>query len=102
MEEANRCIEATRPWELAAAERGGDAAAGARLDGVLTALLDACRRLAVLLEPFVPGVAARIGAQCAPSGGVLPPARPVFARLGESGGQRTRDSSSSSLSSPGM
>lgn len=100
VEEANRCVDATRPWELAAAERRGDPAAGARLDGVLPALLDACRRLAVLLEPFVPGVAARVAEQCTAQDGVLPPASPVFVRLGA--GQRTRDSSSSSLSSPGM
>lgn len=44
--EANRFISATRPWELAKAEREGDATATRHLDGVLVVLLDACRATA--------------------------------------------------------
>ncbi|MFF9899487.1 methionine--tRNA ligase [Streptomyces longispororuber] len=86
VEEANRCVDVTRPWELAKAERAGDRRAGARLDAVLTALVDACRVLADELGPFVPESAARIAAQCAETDGRLPAARPLFARLGEAAG----------------
>jgi methionyl-tRNA synthetase len=82
VEEANRGIEGTRPWELARAERGGDADAGRRLDAVLAELLRGCVLLADRLEPFLPGAAARIAAQCAPVDGVLPAAEPLFPRIG--------------------
>ncbi|MEV6009193.1 methionine--tRNA ligase [Streptomyces sp. NPDC051976] len=82
VEEANRCIEGTRPWELAAAERAGDAAATPRLDAALAALIGACRDLGTYLAPFLPGAAAAITAQCAaPSGGLLPSPVPLFPRL---------------------
>jgi methionyl-tRNA synthetase len=48
--EANRFVSATRPWELAGAER----------DAVLAVLLDACERIAHELQPFLPDAAARI------------------------------------------
>jgi methionyl-tRNA synthetase len=82
VEEANRSIEGTRPWEAAKAERGGDRAAGERLDAVLAALVGACVVLAERLAPFLPGAAARIAAQCAPVDGVLPAAEPLFPRIG--------------------
>ncbi|BBA98610.1 putative methionyl tRNA synthetase [Actinacidiphila reveromycinica] len=82
VEEANRAVEATRPWESARAERGGDTAAGARLDAVLAALHRGCAELAVAVEPFLPGAAARIAAQVTPVGGELPPAGPLFPRIG--------------------
>lgn len=57
--EANRYVGATRPWELARAER--EAGAGpAELDAVLGALLAACHALARELAPFLPAAAARI------------------------------------------
>ncbi|MBY8881510.1 methionine--tRNA ligase [Actinacidiphila acidipaludis] len=83
VEEANRCVDAVRPWESARAERHGDAEAGARLDGVLLALVTACRVLADELRPFVPDAAARIAAQLTPVDGRLPVARPLFPRLRE-------------------
>ncbi|WJV50702.1 methionine--tRNA ligase [Streptomyces flavofungini] len=83
VQEADRCVDGTRPWELAKAERGGDRAAGERLDGVLAALVGACRALADQLGPFLPESAARVAAQCASTDGRLPAARPLFARLGE-------------------
>jgi methionyl-tRNA synthetase len=58
--EANRFVSATRPWDLAKAEREGDAAATNHLDGVLVVLLDACRAIARDLQPFLPGAAVRI------------------------------------------
>ncbi|UYQ65369.1 methionine--tRNA ligase [Streptomyces peucetius] len=83
VEEANRCIDATRPWESAKAERAGDRAAGERLEDVLGALLRACLHLADRLTPFLPGAASRIARQCTPVGGVLPPPMPLFPRLGD-------------------
>ncbi|MFD9908360.1 methionine--tRNA ligase [Streptomyces sp. NPDC059063] len=88
VEEANRCVDSTRPWDLAKAERSGDVRAGERLDAVLAALVDACRALADQLGPFVPESAARVAAQCAESDGRLPAARPLFARIGEEGDDR--------------
>lgn len=78
VEEANRCIEATRPWELARAGREED------LDGALSALLGACLELADRLAPFLPDAAARVAEQCTPVAGVLPPAVPLFPRLAAS------------------
>jgi methionyl-tRNA synthetase len=75
VEAANRDIERVRPWELA---RDGE---GVRLDDALAALLHTCRTLAVALEPFTPGLAARVSAQCTPVDGVLPPPTPLFPRL---------------------
>jgi methionyl-tRNA synthetase len=57
VEEANRCIDTTRPWELARAERQGNAGAAERLDAVLAALIRACRVLAEELSPFIPEAA---------------------------------------------
>lgn len=82
VEEANRCIDATRPWESAKAERVGDRAAGQRLEDVLGALLRACLHLADRLSPFLPDAASRIARQCTPVDGVLPAPVPLFPRLG--------------------
>ncbi|MFE7170735.1 methionine--tRNA ligase [Streptomyces sp. NPDC057616] len=81
VEEANRCIADTRPWELARAERQGNAGAAERLDSVLAALITACRVLADELSSFIPGAAARITHQVTPVGGLLPPTSPLFPRL---------------------
>ncbi|MFD0331159.1 class I tRNA ligase family protein [Streptacidiphilus monticola] len=45
VEEANRCIDRTRPWELAKAGRDGE------LDAALAALVRACRELVKELAP---------------------------------------------------
>jgi methionyl-tRNA synthetase len=86
VDEANRYVELTQPWQLARAERAGAGSAQAqaqagpgRLDTVLAHAVAACRCLAVQLEPVVPGAAARVAAQCGPDR--LPPATPVFARV---------------------
>ncbi|GAA1788352.1 methionine--tRNA ligase [Actinomadura chokoriensis] len=71
-DEANRYVNRVRPWELA---KSGDG----RLDAVLAELVLACRVLSEQLAPFLPGLAARIGRQCA--GDRLPSPDPVVARL---------------------
>jgi methionyl-tRNA synthetase len=81
VEQANRYVDATEPWHLARAERAGDSAAGARLDGVLGALLAACQILAAEIWPFLPDLAGRIAAACDDSAGVLPGPRPLFPRI---------------------
>jgi methionyl-tRNA synthetase len=64
--EANRYVEAERPWQLA----------GDRRDTVLATLAGTCRLLARELSPFLPEGAARIAAQL--DAGTP---RPVFPRL---------------------
>ncbi|EST26980.1 methionine--tRNA ligase [Streptomyces roseochromogenus] len=81
VEAANRCIDATRPWELARAERQGNGDAAERLDAVLAALVRACRVLAEELRPFIPDAAALIADQVTSVDGSLPPAAPLFRRL---------------------
>jgi methionyl-tRNA synthetase len=78
---ANRYAEATEPWLLARAAREGDGAAAERLDVVLGTLLHACRTLSDELAPFVPDLAARIGAACGQSDGGVPAPQPLFPRL---------------------
>jgi methionyl-tRNA synthetase len=90
VEEANRYVETAQPWHLARAERSGEtaaarAAAGARLDQVLGALLAACQVLAAEIWPFLPDLAARVAAAC-DDYGTLPRPQPVFPRI-ETGGQ---------------
>ena len=55
---ANQYVDQTAPFKLAK-----DPAQAARLDEVLYNLVEACRVLAVLLHPFLPGTAAKIYAQ---------------------------------------
>jgi len=82
VDQANRYIERSEPWRLAAAERAGDAAAGRRLDAVLGVLIHACRTLAAGIAPFVPDLAARVAAACDDSAGRLPRPRTLFPRIG--------------------
>ncbi len=60
VDQANRFVAATRPWELARAENGGEAGAAADLDDVLSILLAACRTLARELQPFLPAASERL------------------------------------------
>ncbi|MFD3838486.1 methionine--tRNA ligase [Streptomyces sp. NPDC058642] len=83
VEEANRCIDATRPWELARAERNGNTDAAERLDAVLAALVTACRALADELRPFIPAAAEHVKRRVTPVDGTLPETEPLFARLQE-------------------
>ncbi|MET7337256.1 methionine--tRNA ligase [Nonomuraea sp. NPDC005650] len=73
VEEANRYVERTRPWQQ---PRAGQEAA-------LGTLVHACRTLAVQLEPFLPTAAARVAAAVA--GERLPRPEPLFRRLAGSG-----------------
>jgi methionyl-tRNA synthetase len=79
VDEANRYVEAERPWELARAERAGASNASARLDSALALLVDACRALAAELRPFLPEAAARLAHQF--DGDALPPPARLFPRL---------------------
>jgi methionyl-tRNA synthetase len=81
-DEANRFVNRVRPWDLAKAERDGDARAGELLDAVLRTLIGACQALGRELSPFLPDAAVRIAAQCTPGqDGRLPAPCPVFRRL---------------------
>jgi methionyl-tRNA synthetase len=55
---ANQYVDQTAPFKLAK-----DASQSARLDEVLYNLVESCRVLAVLLNPFIPGTSAKIFAQ---------------------------------------
>lgn len=85
VDEANRHVNRVRPWELAAAERGGDADAARELDAVLALLVRTCRALGDNLAPFLPDAAARIDRQCAAPDGRLPAPAPIFRRLAAPG-----------------
>jgi methionyl-tRNA synthetase len=78
VDEANRYIERTRPWE-------------GRPGPVLANLLHTCRVIGRQLEPFVPELAGRVIRQCTALNGALPPAQPIAPRLAAtraSGGPR--------------
>ncbi len=60
---ANGYVEASAPWNLARAERAGDADAKARLDTVLFHLAEVSRIVAVSLRPFLLQTADRIAGQ---------------------------------------
>jgi methionyl-tRNA synthetase len=61
--DANRLVDAEKPWELAKAAKTGDEDAAARLRGVLGDLVEACRLIALAAAPFLPGTAPRVLAQ---------------------------------------
>jgi methionyl-tRNA synthetase len=71
VEDANRYVDAHRPWQLPEDER----------DAVLGDLLAACRALGEELAPFLPDAAAAVTAQCTPVAGILPVPRPLFPRV---------------------
>ncbi|KUL42069.1 methionine--tRNA ligase [Actinoplanes awajinensis] len=79
VDHANRLVDAEQPWHLARAERTGDTAAAARLDGVLATLVHACRVLAGELRPFIPIGARRLQGQLSDGTRVGRP-EPVFPR----------------------
>ncbi len=70
--EANRYVDAAAPWALARTDRR-------RMESVLYALAETIRRLAIVVQPFVPEAAERLLGQLA----VAPAAR-SFAALEES------------------
>ena len=60
---ANRSVEEARPWDLARAERHGNAVAARRLDATLWELGEALRVVAEALRPLLPDAAERTAAQ---------------------------------------
>ncbi|MEQ4717774.1 methionine--tRNA ligase [Nonomuraea sp. B19D2] len=73
VEEANRYVERTQPWQQTRAQQ----------EVSLGTLVHACRELAVQLEPFLPTAAARVAA--AVGGERLPRPAPLFRRLARAG-----------------
>jgi methionyl-tRNA synthetase len=61
--EANRRVDAEKPWELAKAAKAGAADAAARLRSVLGDLVETCRLIGLAIAPFMPASAPRILAQ---------------------------------------
>ncbi|GAA2622055.1 methionine--tRNA ligase [Dactylosporangium fulvum] len=70
VDEGNRLVESSRPWQLT----------GPALDAVLATLVHSCRVLAKELEPFLPSGAARLRTQLG-TGNQVGPAIPAFPRL---------------------
>ncbi|MBA2381297.1 MAG: methionine--tRNA ligase [Chloroflexi bacterium] len=58
--EANRFVDAEKPWELNKAAKTGDEAATARRRTVLGDLIEACRLIALAAAPFLPATAPRV------------------------------------------
>jgi methionyl-tRNA synthetase len=58
--EANRVVDAVKPWDLAKAWKAGDEAAGDRLRGVLGDLIEGCRLVGLAAAPFLPATAPRV------------------------------------------
>jgi methionyl-tRNA synthetase len=61
--DANRFVDAERPWDLNKAAKIGDHDAAGRLRGVLGDLIEACRLIALAAAPFMPNTAPRVLAQ---------------------------------------
>jgi len=61
--DANRLVDAEKPWELAKAWKAGDEAAGTRLHQVLGDLVEACRLIGLAVAPYLPATAPRLLAQ---------------------------------------
>jgi methionyl-tRNA synthetase len=58
--DANRFVDAEKPWDLNKAAQIGDADSAARLRGVLGDLIEACRVIALAAAPFMPNTAPRV------------------------------------------
>jgi methionyl-tRNA synthetase len=61
--DANRFVDAEKPWELNKSANLDDTEAAQRLRGVLGDLIEACRLVAVAAAPFMPNTAPRVLAQ---------------------------------------
>jgi methionyl-tRNA synthetase len=91
VDQANRYVSQAQPWVTAKRDGAGDPEAARELDAILATLIQACRAIAELLEPFVPDLAARVAQQCAAPDGRLPAGAPVFDRIkgpGQSSAER--------------
>ncbi len=108
VEEANKYIQATAPWELAKARKAGDEAAGVRLADALYILMDALRLIGLYLTPVIPNKAALLRRQLGlgeqpggwasetrmgqyPAGTRVQPAQVLFPRLEDSPGKSRVD-----------
>jgi len=60
VEEANRLVDAEKPWELAKAAKTGDEGAAQRLRDVLGDLLEACRLIGLAVAPYMPATSPRV------------------------------------------
>ena len=81
VEEANRYVVEVEPWNLAKAERTGDADAGRRLSDALALLIHASRTVAAELTPFLPDAAQRVAEQLGSGGDQLDKPQPLFPRI---------------------
>ncbi len=61
--QANKMVDAARPWDLAKAAKAGDDEAATQLRGVLGDLVEACRLIGVAVSPFMPATGPRVLAQ---------------------------------------
>jgi methionyl-tRNA synthetase len=61
--EANRFVDAEKPWDLNKASKAGDASASDRLGNVLGDLVEACRVVGLAIAPFMPNTSPRVLAQ---------------------------------------
>jgi methionyl-tRNA synthetase len=61
--EANRFVDAEKPWELNKAAKAGDDVAATRLRNALGDLIEICRLVGLAVAPFMPGTAPRVLAQ---------------------------------------
>ena len=61
--DANRFVDAEKPWDLNKAATIGDTESATRLRGVLGDLIEACRLIALAAAPFMPNTAPRVLAQ---------------------------------------
>jgi methionyl-tRNA synthetase len=61
--DANRFVDAEKPWDLNKAAKGGDAEAAERLRVALGDLVEACRLIALAAASFLPASAPRVLAQ---------------------------------------
>ncbi len=61
--DANRFVDAEKPWELNKAAKAGDETAAERLRVVLGDLVEVCRLIALAAAPFLPATAPRVLAQ---------------------------------------
>ena len=80
---ANRVVDAEKPWELAKAAKGGDAAAARHLRSVLGDLLEACRLVGLAAAPFMPTIASRVLGQLGFDYGYAPDGNGGPALIGE-------------------
>ena len=61
--DANRFVDAEKPWELNKAAKGGNTEAAERLRVALGDLVEACRLIALAAASFLPASAPRVLAQ---------------------------------------